>query len=57
MSIKYCNLCKRNVEPCRQIGVGTLIAVLITVGAWLFLIPFYSKKCPICKGEQLIKNF
>jgi hypothetical protein len=57
MSIKYCELCKREVEPRRQIGVGTLLMVFITFGMWLFLIPLYSKKCPICKGEQLTKNY
>jgi len=52
----YCNLCKRPVDARRQIGVGTLLLVLITGGLWLFLIPFYSKRCSICKSTALSKT-
>ena len=53
MSLKYCALCKRNVEPKRAIGIGTLLLVLCTFGFWLLLIPLYRKKCPICKTTLL----
>lgn len=53
MAIAYCTLCKRRVEARRQIGVGTLILVLITTGLWLIAIPFYSPRCSICKSDQL----
>lgn len=53
MSLKYCALCKRNVEPKRVIGIGTLILTLCTFGFWLLTIPFYRKKCPLCKSTLL----
>lgn len=39
------------VEGRRNIGVGTLLLVLITTGWWLLAIPFYKKRCPICKAQ------
>jgi len=50
---KYCNLCKRYVEPKRKIGVGTLILAFFTFGISLLFIPFYTKRCPICGGTAL----
>jgi len=54
--MKYCPNCKQMVEEKRQIGVGTFILVLITWGFWLLLIPFYSKRCPVCKGTNFGNN-
>lgn len=51
--MKWCDLCRRNVEPKRKIGVGTLIAILFTGFIWLLLIPFYKKRCPVCGGTHL----
>lgn len=51
--MKWCDLCKRNVEPKRKIGAGSLIAVLVTFGWWILAIPFYKKRCPICGGTHL----
>ncbi len=56
MATMYCNLCKRPVEAKRVIGVGTLLLVLLTGGLWLLLIPFYGKRCSICKSDALSKN-
>jgi len=53
MAQKYCNLCQRDVEAKRQIGIGTLILTVITGGAWILLIPFYSIRCCICKSKNL----
>ena len=50
--IKYCTLCERKVEPKRKIGGGTFALALLTGGFWLLLIPFYSKKCPLCSGSS-----
>ncbi len=55
MATKYCDHCQRPVEARRQIGVGTLILVLLTGLIWLIFIPFYTKRCPICKGISLSK--
>lgn len=51
--MKWCDLCRRNVEPKRKIGAGSLIAVLVTFGWWILAIPFYKKRCPICGGTHL----
>jgi len=52
MSTKYCINCGKVVSAKRQIGMGTFLLSLITWGFWLFLIPFYSKRCPICKDTS-----
>lgn len=53
MTTKYCNLCERNVNAARKIGVGTLLLCLLTGGVWLLAIPFYSQRCSICHGTAL----
>src|SRR5437870_7138445 len=53
MTVKYCQLCKRPVEAKRRISVGTLLAVLFTGFTWLLALPFYRKRCPICRGIAL----
>ena len=53
MSTMYCNLCKRHVEAKRIIGIGSLILIVLTGGFWLLAIPFYSKRCAICKSDAL----
>jgi len=50
MSTKYCSNCNQQVTPHRKIGIDTLILCLITSFIWIIFIPFYSKRCPICKG-------
>ena len=52
MASKYCMNCGRVVEARRVIGVGTIILILITGLIWVIFIPFYSKRCPICKGTN-----
>ena len=53
MSIKYCNLCERKVEAKREIGVGSLLLVLLTGGLWLIALLFYGERCSICKSKSL----
>jgi len=52
MAIKHCEMCDREVQTRRKIGVGTLLLVLFTLGWWLLAIPFYRQRCPICWGDQ-----
>ncbi len=52
MASKYCVNCDRVVEAKRIVGAGSLIMVLCTLGWWILAIPFYSKRCPICKGTS-----
>jgi hypothetical protein len=49
MATMYCALCNRPVEASRQLGVGTLALAFITFGISLVAIPFYPKRCAICK--------
>ena len=51
MTIKFCALCERNIDPKRKIGVGSLILIIITAGFWILALPFYNKRCPICNGS------
>lgn len=55
MATMYCNLCKRPVEARRNIGLGTFILALLTGGISLIFIPFYAKRCQICKSDAVSK--
>ena len=55
MATMYCALCRRPVEGKRQIGVGTIALAVITGGFWLLAIPFYSKRCSICRSAAVSK--
>jgi hypothetical protein len=53
MSTMLCTLCGRPVEARRHIGVGTVALSIVTWGLWLIAIPFYQKRCSICKSPAL----
>lgn len=55
MTTMFCVPCNRQIDAKRVIGVGTLILAFLTYGLWLLLIPFYEKRCPICKSSHLVK--
>lgn len=56
MATRYCQLCQRFVSARRKIGVGTLIACIVTFGLWILVIPLYRKRCPICFSDALIDS-
>lgn len=49
MSSMYCTLCDRPVEGTRQIGAGSIVLAVLTAGMSLLAVPFYQKRCPICR--------
>lgn len=49
----YCGLCRRPVEARRQVGVGTAILAVFTAGLSLLAIPFYPRRCSICKSAAV----
>jgi hypothetical protein len=53
MATMYCGLCRRPVEARRQVGVGTAILAVFTAGLSLLAIPFYSRRCSICKSPAV----
>jgi hypothetical protein len=53
MSTMYCALCNRPVEATRHIGVGTVALAVFTAGLSLFAVPFYPKRCAICKSTAV----
>lgn len=53
MPTMYCALCQRPVEAKRQIGIGTVILAVVSGGLWLAAVPFYSKRCSICKSAAV----
>ncbi len=53
MPTMYCPLCNRPVEARRQIGVGTVALAVLSWGLWLLAIPFYQKRCSICKSPSV----
>jgi hypothetical protein len=53
MATMYCALCNRPVEANRQIGAGTVILAVFTAGLSLLAIPFYHRRCSICKSTAL----
>lgn len=53
MATMYCALCNRPVEAKRQIGVGTVALAVFTAGVSLLAVPFYPKRCSICKSSAV----
>lgn len=53
MATMYCALCRRPVEARRHIGVGTVALAFATGGLWLIAIPFYAKRCSICRSSAV----
>lgn len=49
----FCAPCARPVEPKRQIGALTVFFAVITAGISLLAVPFYRKRCPICRSAAL----
>lgn len=52
----YCALCRRPVEARRDIGVGTVLLAVLSGGLALLAVPFYAKRCSICKSAALSKT-
>lgn len=48
MLFTYCPNCKETRGFKRAIGIGTVIAIILTGGLWLLAIPFYPKRCIVC---------
>ncbi len=44
----YCTNCNKKTGHKRSIGLGTLLAVILTGGLWLLAIFFYPKRCILC---------
>ena len=58
MSYEYCPSCRRKMTFKRNIGIGTLLAFIMTGGLWIFMIPSYPKRCIGCgkKSDSIIKK-
>lgn len=56
MAIVYCHLCERKVDAKRNFGIGTIILLVCTAGAWIFALPFYKQRCPICRTDLIGKD-
>jgi hypothetical protein len=48
MEMNQCPGCVRLTGFKRNLGIGTLIMIVLTAGFWLLLIPFYPKRCIVC---------
>lgn len=53
MAAMYCTLCDRPVEGTRHIGPGSMVFAVLTAGLSLLAVPFYRKRCPICRSAAL----
>lgn len=53
MATMFCALCNRPVEARREFGIGTIVLAFLTGGLSLLAIPFYSKRCAICKSPAV----
>ena len=53
MSTMYCALCRRPVDARRQIGAGTIALAVVTAGVSLLAVPFYPKRCAICRSTAV----
>ncbi|MBF0487522.1 MAG: hypothetical protein HQK98_05115 [Nitrospirae bacterium] len=50
MDFRLCMNCGQQRGFKRSLGVGTIIALLLTAGFWLLALPFYPKRCISCGG-------
>lgn len=48
MYADYCLGCMRGTGHKRRFGIGTIVLLIITMGWWIFAMPFYPKRCVIC---------
>ena len=53
MPTMYCALCRRPVEARRHIGAGSVLLAFASFGLSVLAIPFYAKRCPICKSTAV----
>ena len=51
MKTAWCPVCEKEVGYARRLGVGTVIAIVLTFGLWLLALPLYPKRCTICAHE------
>ena len=56
MNMKRCPGCDRVTGHKRAIGVGSLLAVIVTGGLWLIALPFYSERCIICGNDREVPD-
>jgi hypothetical protein len=56
MPTMYCALCRRPVEARRHIGAGSVLLAFATMGFSVLAIPFYSKRCSICKSTAVTQT-
>jgi hypothetical protein len=48
MEMIFCPNCRKLTGYKRVIGFGTFLAVFLTAGFWLFMLPLYPKRCVTC---------
>jgi hypothetical protein len=53
MSTMYCALCSRPVDARRHLGIGTIALAVLTAGLSLLAVPFYPKRCSICRSTAV----
>ncbi len=51
----YCSNCQKARGHKRALGWGTFFMVVLTLGLWILVIPFYPKRCMIC-GQKYTVN-
>lgn len=51
MKLEHCDVCEKQTMFKRNLGFGTVFAVIATSGLWLFAIPFYPIRCVNCGNE------
>ncbi len=48
MKALFCSNCKKYTGFKRNLGIGTIIMIVLTTGLWILLLPFYPKRCVVC---------
>ncbi len=54
MRYLYCENCARKSGYKRNYGWGTFFAVILTLGLWFFIMPFYPMRCMNCGNDRYI---
>jgi hypothetical protein len=48
MIAQECMSCGKVTGHKRRFGVGTIIALVFTLGWWVLVLPLYPKRCVVC---------
>jgi hypothetical protein len=52
MRMRYCGNCEKETGHKRALGLGTMLAIILTLGLWLLVLPLYPTRCIVCGNAK-----